>query len=110
MRWTRGFVSSVSPRPISPHPILFMGPVEFLRAQHAELTAIRRDLHAHPELGFEEHRTAQVVTRELDALGVEFHAGVGKTGVDGVIRGESTASGPAIDLRADMAALPMPEE
>jgi amidohydrolase len=87
-----------------------MGPVEFLRAQHAELTAIRRDLHAHPELGFEEHRTAQVVTRELDALGVEFHAGVGKTGVVGVIHGESTASGHAIGLRADMDALPMHEE
>ena len=87
-----------------------MGPVEFLRAQHAELTAVRRDLHAHPELGFEEHRTAEVVTRELAALGVEFHAGVGKTGVVGVIRGESTGSGRAIGLRADMDALPMHEE
>jgi amidohydrolase len=87
-----------------------MGPVEFLRAQHAELTAVRRDLHAHPELGFEEHRTAEVVTRELAALGVEFHAGVGKTGVVGVIRGEATGSGRAIGLRADMDALPMHEE
>ena len=87
-----------------------MGPVEFLRAQHAELTAVRRDLHAHPELGFEEHRTAEVVTRELAALGVEFHAGVGKTGVVGVIRGETTGSGRAIGLRADMDALPMHEE
>jgi amidohydrolase len=87
-----------------------MGPVEFLRAQHAELTAVRRDLHAHPELGFEEHRTAEVVTRELSAMGVEFHAGVGKTGVVGVIRGEATGSGQAIGLRADMDALPMHEE
>jgi hippurate hydrolase len=87
-----------------------MGPVEFLRAQHAELTAMRRDLHAHPELGFEEHRTAEVVTRELAALGLEFHTGVGKTGVVGVIRGESTGSGRAIGLRADMDALPMHEE
>jgi amidohydrolase len=87
-----------------------MSPVEFLRAQHVELTAMRRDLHAHPELGFEEHRTAEVVTRELAALGVEFHAGVGKTGVVGVIRGESTRSGRTIGLRADMDALPMHEE
>ena len=50
-----------------------MNPVEFVRKEHAALTAVRRDLHAHPELGFEEHRTAEVVARELDALGVEHH-------------------------------------
>jgi len=42
-----------------------MNPVEHIRADHAELTALRRDLHAHPELGFEEHRTAEIVVREL---------------------------------------------
>jgi hippurate hydrolase len=47
-----------------------MGPIEHLRNDHAALTALRRDLHAHPELGFEEHRTVEVVTRELSALGV----------------------------------------
>src|ERR1044071_8502727 len=87
-----------------------MNPVEFVRKEHAALTALRRDLHAHPELGFEEHRTAEVVTRELDRLGVEYHAGVGKTGVVAVIAGKRRESGRAIGLRADMDALPMHEE
>ena len=87
-----------------------MSPVDYLRGEHAALTELRRDLHAHPELGFEEHRTVEVVRRELERLGVEFHAGVGKTGVVGVIRGERDASGRAIGLRADMDALPMHEE
>jgi hippurate hydrolase len=87
-----------------------MNPIESLRTDLAALTELRRDLHAHPELGFEEHRTAEVVVRELAALGVEHHAGVGKTGVVGVIRGKSTGSGRSIGLRADMDALPMHEE
>src|ERR1700687_2541958 len=89
---------------------VYMTPVEFLRAQHADLTALRRDLHAHPELGFEEHRTAEVVTRELSALGFKYHAGIGSTGVVGVVRGERCGSGRSIGLRADMDALPMHEE
>src|SRR5664279_933359 len=88
----------------------FMNPVEFLRADHDELIALRRDLHAHPELGFEEHRTAEIVVRELTALGIEHHSGIGKTGVVGVIRGEASNSGRAVGLRADMDALPMHEE
>jgi len=87
-----------------------MTPIDHLREDHAALTALRRDLHAHPELGFEEHRTAEVVMRELAALGLEYHAGVGKTGVVGVIRGQARDSGRAIGLRADMDALPMHEE
>lgn len=87
-----------------------MSPVEYVRKEHAELTALRRDLHAHPELGFEEHRTAEVVKRELAAAGVEFHSGIGKTGVVGVIRGARQDSGRAVGLRADMDALPMHEE
>jgi hippurate hydrolase len=87
-----------------------MGPLEYLRTQHTELTALRRDLHAHPELGFEEHRTAEVVTGELDRLGLEYHAGVGKTGVVAVIPGQRQDSGRAVGLRADMDALPMHEE
>jgi hippurate hydrolase len=87
-----------------------MSPVEHLRKDHAELTALRRDLHAHPELGFEEHRTAEVVARELEAAGVEYHRGIGKTGVVGVLRGTREESGRAVGLRADMDALPMHEE
>jgi hippurate hydrolase len=87
-----------------------MTPVDYLRGEHAELTALRRDLHAHPELGFEEHRTVEVVTRELDRLGVEYHTRVGKTGVVAVIRGKGSDSGRSIGLRADMDALPMHEE
>jgi hippurate hydrolase len=87
-----------------------MSPVDYLRGEHAGLTELRRDLHAHPELGFEEHRTAQVVAAELDRLGVEYHAGVGKTGVVAVIRGQRDNSGRAVGLRADMDALPMHEE
>ncbi|HUH91621.1 MAG TPA: M20 aminoacylase family protein [Casimicrobiaceae bacterium] len=87
-----------------------MSPVEYLRGQHEALKDLRRDLHAHPELGFEEHRTVEVVSRELDRLGVEFHAPVGKTGVVAVIRGQRGDCGRSIGLRADMDALPMHEE
>ncbi|HTP46357.1 MAG TPA: M20 aminoacylase family protein [Casimicrobiaceae bacterium] len=81
-----------------------------MRSQQIELAAIRRDLHAHPELGFEEHRTAQIVATELERLGIECHAHIGKTGVVGVVRGERQDSGRAVGLRADMDALPMHEE
>ncbi|CAN7609488.1 M20 family metallopeptidase [Variovorax sp. LjRoot290] len=78
---------------------------------YPEITAFRRDLHAHPELGFEEVYTAGRVQEALRACGVdEIHPGIGKTGVVGVIRGRSTASRRMIGLRADMDALPMREE
>lgn len=77
---------------------------------HPELTALRRELHAHPELGFEEVYTAARVQEGLRLCGVdEVHAGIGKTGVVAVVRGRSTASGRAIGLRADMDALTMTE-
>jgi amidohydrolase len=77
---------------------------------HPELTALRRDLHAHPELGFEEVYTARRVQESLRLCGVdEIHTGIGKTGVVGVIRGRSTASGRMIGLRADMDGLTMTE-
>ena len=77
---------------------------------HPELTALRRDLHAHPELGFEERYTAGRVTQALQLCGVdEVHTGIGKTGVVAVIRGRQTASGRMTGLRADMDALPMAE-
>ena len=89
------------------------GLFERLRALHPELTAFRRDLHAHPVLGFEEVRTAARVAEALRVCGVdEIHTGIGKTGVVGVIRGRrwGAGSGRSIGLRADMDALPMREE
>jgi len=77
---------------------------------HPELTAFRRDLHAHPELGFEEVYTAQRVQEALRLCGVdEIHSNIGKTGVVGVIRGRKADSGRMIGLRADMDALAMTE-
>ncbi len=85
-------------------------PVEHIRGWHADLTALRRDLHMHPELGFEERRTAKIVCERLAALGIEHHAGIGRTGVVAVVAGRSNASGRSVGLRADMDALPMQEE
>ncbi|KPQ04338.1 MAG: hippurate hydrolase [Rhodobacteraceae bacterium HLUCCA09] len=77
---------------------------------HPEIAEWRRDIHAHPELGFETHRTAALVAEKLRAFGIdEVVEGVGRTGVVGVIRGRSTASGKVVGLRADMDALPMTE-
>ncbi|MGY4334156.1 amidohydrolase [Bradyrhizobium sp. LB7.2] len=73
-----------------------------------ELTAIRRDLHAHPEIGFEEVRTSGIVADKLKSWGIEVHRGLGGTGVIGVIKGKGS-SGKRIGLRADMDALPMEE-
>src|SRR6476620_458639 len=85
-------------------------PVEHIRRWSDEFTAIRRDLHAHPELGFEEHRTARVVQEKLAALGIEHHTGIGKTGIVAGIPGTRNGSGRSVGLRADMDALPMQEE
>jgi amidohydrolase len=87
------------------------GAYQRLASWHGELTAFRRDLHAHPELGFEEKRTAQRVAAALRAAGVdEVHEGIGKTGVVGVVHGARRSGEHAIGLRADMDALPMTEE
>ncbi|MGJ8546840.1 MAG: amidohydrolase [Sulfitobacter sp.] len=74
----------------------------------AELTALRRDLHRHPELGFAEHRTAAIVAARLQAAGLEVTQGIGGTGVVGTLRKGN--GNRAIALRADMDALAMPEE
>jgi amidohydrolase len=74
----------------------------------AALIEIRRDIHAHPELGFEEVRTAGVVARELTRLGISHQTGVGKTGVVGLIEGGRP--GPVLAIRADMDALPIEEK
>jgi hippurate hydrolase len=84
-------------------------PLEMLRLFHAELVHIRRDIHANPELGFEETRTSQLVADKLGEWGVEVHRGLAKTGVVGVIKGRQSSSGRAIGLRADMDCLPMHE-
>ena len=60
--------------------------IEAIRGFHDELTAIRRDLHANPEIGLEEHRTAEIVAAKLAEWGIEVHRGVGKTGVVGVLK------------------------
>jgi len=81
--------------------------LDAIRAFHPELTAIRQDLHAHPELGMQEHRTAERVATLLESWGIETHRGVGGTGVVGVLRNGS--GNRAIGLRADMDALPIEE-
>lgn len=79
---------------------------------HDDMTAWRHDIHTHPELGFEEHRTAALVAEKLAEWGVEAHTGIAGTGVVGVLHGRNGPGGPArsIALRADMDALPMDEE
>ena len=88
-----------------------MSPRDRLDQMHAEMTDWRRDFHAHPEIGFEEVRTSEIVAQKLSEWGIEVHRGLGGTGVVGVIRGQGQASGGnrAIGLRADMDALPMEE-
>ncbi|MAF46908.1 MAG: M20 aminoacylase family protein [Rhodospirillales bacterium] len=71
-----------------------------------EMTAWRRDLHAHPEIAFEEHRTSAFVADKLREFGIEVSQGLAKTGVVGTL---ADGDGPSIGLRADMDALPMPE-
>ncbi|NUU03401.1 M20 aminoacylase family protein [Herbaspirillum robiniae] len=74
---------------------------------HAELQKIRRDIHAHPELGYEEERTSEVVAQKLAEWGIPVVRGLGVTGVVGIIKNGDSPR--AIGLRADMDALPMPE-
>ena len=75
----------------------------------ADLTEWRRDLHAHPEIGFQEVRTSGLVAERLESWGIEVHRGIGRTGVVGVLHG-ARGEGRRIGLRADMDALPMEEE
>ncbi len=76
-----------------------------------EIAAWRQDLHAHPELLFDTHRTAGIVAEKLKAFGCdEIVTGIGQTGVVGVIKGKSDTTGKVIGLRADMDALPIPEQ
>jgi amidohydrolase len=81
--------------------------LDAVRGFHDDLTLWRRDIHAHPELGFEERRTADLVAGKLAEFGIEVHRGIGKTGVVGRLRvGNSPRT---IGLRADMDCLPIEE-
>ena len=82
--------------------------VEPIVSWHHDITRIRRDLHAHPELAYEEHRTAALVAQFLESWGITVHTGIGGTGVVGEIRGDRPGDA-AIGLRADMDALPLQE-
>jgi hippurate hydrolase len=82
--------------------------VERIEGYIDEMIAIRRDLHAHPEIGFEEVRTSGIVAEKLRQWGIEVHRGIGVTGVVGVLKGNGNG-GKRIGLRADMDALPMEE-
>jgi hippurate hydrolase len=83
-------------------PDLFAG-------DHAQLTAIRRDIHRHPETAFEEKRTAQIVAEKLQGWGIEVHRGLAKTGVVGTLKGKRPGQ-KTIGLRADMDALHLQEK
>ncbi len=78
--------------------------------EHDALTAIRRDLHAHPELGYEEHRTSGVIQRELASMGIAFKAGLARgTGVVAHIPASTDTGRPSVAFRADIDALPIHE-
>jgi hippurate hydrolase len=85
-----------------------MGIIENVAQFHGELTNWRRDIHAHPELGFEEHRTSDLVAEKLAEFGYEVFRGIGRTGVVGRLRTGTSAR--SIGLRADMDALPIEEK
>lgn len=81
--------------------------VNRITAFHGEMTEWRRGLHAHPEIAFEEHRTAAFVAAQLESFGIAVTRGIGRTGIVGTLK--SGSSSRAIGLRADMDALPMAE-
>jgi amidohydrolase len=81
--------------------------IDRIAAFAPELTELRRDFHAHPEIGFQEVRTSGIVANLLTKWGIETHTGIGKTGVVGVLKGKG--EGRTIGLRADMDALPIDE-
>lgn len=81
--------------------------IDSIVAEAAGIAIIRRDIHAHPELCFEEVRTAGVVARQLEAWGIPVHRGLGTTGLVGIVK--NGTSSRAVGLRADMDALPMQE-
>jgi amidohydrolase len=84
--------------------------IDSILSDAASIAAIRKDIHAHPELCFKEVRTAEVVAQQLTQWGIPIDRGMGTTGVVGIVHGrDSGACGRGIGLRADMDALPMQE-
>ena len=79
--------------------------IDTILADAPEITAIRRDLHKHPELCFHEERTADVIAKALTDWGIPVHRGLGKTGVVGIVKNGDSSR--AVGLRADIDALPM---
>jgi len=86
-----------------------MKPIESILADAASIAAMRRDIHAHPELCFEEKRTSDLIARALTDWGIPVHRGLGTTGVVGIVKGTGGSSARAVGLRADIDALPMTE-
>lgn len=86
-----------------------MSPIAHISDEFERFRAIRHDLHANPELGLEEYRTASIIADELSRLEIPFNVGIGGTGIVGVIEGSVNRSGRTIGLRADMDALPLQE-
>ena len=84
-----------------------MPPLDAIAAHHDDMTRWRRDIHAHPELGFEETRTSDFVAAKLEEFGIEVTRGIGKTGLVGRLRAGNSPR--AIGLRADMDCLPIVE-
>ena len=82
--------------------------IESIVANATSIADVRRDLHAHPELCFEEVRTSDLIASKLAAWGIEVHRGLGTTGVVGIVR--NGTSNRAVGLRADIDALPMTEQ
>ncbi|MDP1840644.1 MAG: amidohydrolase, partial [Reyranella sp.] len=82
---------------------------DLLAADLADLTAIRRDIHRHPETAFEEERTAQIVADKLTSWGIKIHRGLATTGVVGTLKGNRPGQ-KTIGLRADMDALHLQEK
>src|SRR5579875_2984017 len=83
---------------------------EAVAARHDEMVATRRDLHMHPEVAFEETRTAGIIAKRLRALGLEVREHIGRTGVMGVLRGGKAGDhARTLMIRADIDALPVQE-
>lgn len=103
------FIAFVSANPLLAQSSRLGAEVDRRAAQvQGKVVAWRRDIHAHPELGNRETRTAELVAQHLRSLGIEVRTGVARTGVVGVLRGGRP--GPVVALRADMDALPVTEE